>query len=212
MPEEEKGSTRRKEDLPEPKETPERKEKAEPASPPGPTTTAAKGKASGAASEGGAAPSEPTQKEKEETEELPAPRRPELDPESRRLLAVRGNANRRRPRFVRQQSHRYLRIARRGSWRAPKGVQSKQRRHYGYRPTVVSVGFRGPRKVRGRTPVGFVPVLVHTTRDLDGVEPAREIAVIAGGVGTRQRLILEQAARQRGIRVANPVLREEREE
>jgi large subunit ribosomal protein L32e len=140
------------------------------------------------------------------------PRRPQLSPEETAALAVRKLRSRRRPRFVRQQAHRYWRIGRDGSWRAPRGVQSKQRRHYKYRPPVVSIGYRGPARVRGRTPTGFRPVIVHNAHELESLDGGREIAIIAGGVGTRKRLALEELARQKRIRIANPLLKSGGEE
>ncbi len=145
-------------------------------------------------------------------EEVLPPRRAELSPGERRLLTVRSARRRRRPKFVRQQSHRYLRIRRRGSWRAPRGVQSKQRRHYGFRPTVVSVGFGTPRAIRGLTPAGFRPVRVENARMVEGLNPKREAAIIAHGVGVRKRLVLEELARRRGLKVLNPIFKEDQEE
>ncbi len=140
-----------------------------------------------------------------------APNRPTLDPETRRLLAERRRQDARRPLFVREQAHRYYAIGRFRTWRAPRGLQSKQRRHYGYRPTVVSVGFRSPRRTRGLTPSGFEPVLVRTPAEVERLEVARQAALIARTVGTRQRLVLEEVARRRGVHVLNPLLRESRE-
>ena len=143
--------------------------------------------------------------------EAPAPRRPKLSPELARLLTFRRTQDAHRPLFVRQASHRYWRIGRWGSWRRPRGLQSKQRRHYGYRPTVVSVGFRSPKAIRGRTPTGFRPILVRTPEDVGGIDPTHEAAIIARTVGTRQRLVLEEAARKRGVHVLNPLTKEARE-
>lgn len=143
--------------------------------------------------------------------EAPAPRRPKLSPEISRLLAHRRAQDAHRPLFVRQAAHRYWRIGRGGAWRRPRGLQSKQRRHYGYRPTVVSIGFRSPRLVRGRTPTGFRPVLVLTTAQIDRIDPAREAVIIARTVGTQKRLVLEEAARKRGVHVLNPITKESRE-
>ena len=47
----------------------------------------------------------------------PAPRRPTLDPETKRLLLVRDDLSGRRPKFVRTASNRYWRIGRWNSWR-----------------------------------------------------------------------------------------------
>ncbi|MCI4353170.1 MAG: 50S ribosomal protein L32e [Thermoplasmata archaeon] len=143
--------------------------------------------------------------------ETPPPRRPKLSPELARLLAFRRGQDAHRPLFVRTASHRYWRIGRWGSWRRPKGLQSKQRRHYGYRPTVVSIGFRSPRLVRGRTSTGFRPILVQTPTEVNRIDPAHEAAVIARTVGTRQRLVLEEAARKRGVHVLNPLTKDTRE-
>ncbi len=143
--------------------------------------------------------------------ELPkAPRRPRLTAEETRLLRVRRQVRSRRPLFVRQASHRYWRIGRDAAWRRPRGMQSKQRRHYGYRPTVVSIGFRSPRLLRGRTSTGFLPITVRTASDLTRIDPAREAALSARTVGTRRRLLLEEIARKRGVHVLNPLAREGR--
>jgi large subunit ribosomal protein L32e len=140
-----------------------------------------------------------------------APRRPTLDPELARLLSVRDDTDDRRPKFVRTASHRYFRIGRWESWRRPRGQQSKQRRHYGYRPTVVSIGFGSPRATRGLTPSGFRPVLVRTPDVLSTLDPKRDAVLIARTVGTRRRLVLEEAARQLGLHVLNPIVREREE-
>jgi large subunit ribosomal protein L32e len=140
--------------------------------------------------------------------ETPPPRRPKLSPEVARLLSYRHAQDGRRPLFTRQASYRYYRIGRDGSWRKPRGLQSKQRRHYGYRSTIVSIGFRSPRLVRGRTPTGFRPIVVQTVGEIGRIDPAQEAAVIARTVGTQKRLVLEEAARKRGIHVLNPITKE----
>jgi large subunit ribosomal protein L32e len=137
-----------------------------------------------------------------------APRRPTLPPAAATLLRLRDAQDDRRPRFTRQASYRYWRIGRDEAWRRPRGLQSKQRRHYGYRSVVVRIGYRGPRMVRGLTPSGFAPVLIHTARDLEALDPTRQAALIAHGVGTKKRLVLEEAARKRGVHLLNPLVSE----
>ena len=134
-----------------------------------------------------------------------SPRRPTLPAATARLLAVRDVEDERRPRFTRQASYRYWRIGRDGAWRRPRGQQSKQRRHYGYRSTVVSIGFRSPRGVRGLTPTGFRPVIVRTPEEVERLDREREAAVIGRTVGTRRRLVLEETARKLGVKVLNPI-------
>jgi len=140
-----------------------------------------------------------------------APRRASLPPAQEKLLRARGEIDRRRPLFGRQARYRYYRIGRDMSWRRPRGLQSKQRRHYGYRPKIVRIGYRSPARVRGLVPSGFRPILVHTDRDLRAIDSKVEAAVIARTVGTRRRLVLEEAARKLGIRVLNPIVKSEEE-
>jgi large subunit ribosomal protein L32e len=154
----------------------------------------------------------PTKAAAEKKKEAPkAPRRPTLDPEMKRLLAERRRRSADRPLFVRQQAHRYYALGRWDTWRRPRGQQSKQRRHYGYRPTVVSIGFGSPRATRGLTPSGFQPILVRNAHDLEAIDAARQAALVARTVGTRKRILLEEAARRRGVHVLNPLVREREE-
>jgi large subunit ribosomal protein L32e len=150
-------------------------------------------------------------KKKESAPEVRAPRRATLAPERQRLLSLRRALDVRRPIFGRQAANRYWRIGRDGAWRRPRGLQSKQRRHYGYRTQIVSVGYRSPAAVRGLTPSGFRPVIVHTPEDLERIDARTEAAIIARTVGTRRRLTLEETARRLGIHLLNPIVKSERE-
>ncbi len=161
--------------------------------------------------ESAAPPKEAAKPAKEEAPEPKAPRRATLPPTLQTLLSTRRMLDGKRPLFVRQAAHRYARIGRDGAWRRPRGLQSKQRRHYGYRSRIVRIGYRSPGAVRGLTPAGFRPVLVRTRAELDGLDAARDAAVIARTVGTRRRLVLEEEARRLGIRVLNPIVRGDEE-
>ena len=134
-----------------------------------------------------------------------APKHPNLSAESVTLLRTRRTINRRRPIFGRQAANRYYRIGRDGAWRRPRGLQSKQRRHYGYRARLVSIGYGSPAKVRGLAPSGYRPILVQTDAEIEGLNPKVEAAIISSRVGTRRRLGLEETARKRGVRVLNPI-------
>jgi large subunit ribosomal protein L32e len=152
--------------------------------------------------------SKPTAKKRsdeKETEESTVPKRAPLAPGAASHLRLRARLARRRPVFGRQAANRYWRIGRDQSWRRPRGLQSKQRRHYGYRPRLVRIGYGSPADVRGLTPSGYRPVLVHHPDELKALDPKRDAAVIARTVGTRRRLGLEDAARKLGIRVLNPL-------
>jgi len=127
--------------------------------------------------------------------------KPKLDPRTRALLRLRAEKTAQRPSFRRQEWFRYDKFGE--EWRKPQGGQSKLRRHFGYRWNLPSIGYRGPREVRGYHPSGFQEVLVHNVRELEGVDPARQAVRIAHGVGTRKREIIEKACEERKLRVLN---------
>ena len=133
--------------------------------------------------------------------------KPKLTDEEKRLLLLRNRMNRKRPKFRRQEWFRYKRLG--DSWRRPKGKHSKMREHKGYRPPVVDSGYRNPKKVRGLHPSGFREVLVFNPSQLDGINPEREAIRIASKVGARKRFQIERRAEELGIRVLNPMRREE---
>ena len=159
-----------------------------------------------------AKPSEPASPEVVTAKELRAPKRAALDPATARALLLRREADRHRPLFVRQAAHRYARIGREESWRRPRGLQSKQRRHYGYRSVVVRIGYRSPARARGLVPSGFRPVIVRTPQELARIDAQKEAVIIARTVGTRRRLALEEAARRLGLHLLNPIATPESEE
>ena len=118
------------------------------------------------------------------------------------LAAKRKQASETRPRFVRQESWRYVRIH--PEWRKPKGVDSKMRRQDKGWPKLVRVGYRGPAEARGLHPSGHFEALVHRPADLDGLVPGRDVARIGRTVGAKKRDSILARATELGIRVVNP--------
>ncbi len=145
---------------------------------------------------------EEEEKEEEEAEEEYEPNlKPKLDPNLKRLLALRASKSASRPQFHRQEWFRYKKFG--DEWRKPQGGQSKLRRHFGYRWNLPSVGYRGPREVRGLHPSGFQEVLIHNERQLEGLDPGKQAVRIAHGVGSRKRELIEKACDDKGLRVLN---------
>ncbi len=147
------------------------------------------------------------EKEEEEAEEEYEPNlKPKLDPKMQRLLAIRAAKSAARPAFHRQEWFRYKKFG--DEWRKPQGGQSKLRRHFGYRWNLPSIGYRGPREVRGLHPSGFREVLVHNERQLEGLDPKTQAVRVAHGVGARKREIIEKACDDKGLRVLNRMVTE----
>jgi len=128
----------------------------------------------------------------------------------RKLLRLRRRIASKRPRFRRQESWRYVRI--KENWRRPRGIDSKMRLKKKGWPPSPSVGYRGPKAVRGLHPSGYEEVLVYNVGDLAAIDPETQAIRIAGTVGARKRAQILEEAERRGIKVLNPGLMEEVEE
>ncbi|MCL4325408.1 MAG: 50S ribosomal protein L32e [Candidatus Thermoplasmatota archaeon] len=132
--------------------------------------------------------------------------RPVLDEKLKEALQKREVINRKRVAFRRQSWYRYKRLSRTG-WRKPRGLHSKQRRHYGYRPPVVSIGYGSPKITRGFHPSGFKEVLIFNTQNLDKIDNKVYAVRIAGSVGVRKRIVIEKKAAELKLRILNPLHR-----
>jgi large subunit ribosomal protein L32e len=118
------------------------------------------------------------------------------------LLQARKKISEKRPKFVRQESWRYDRLAE--SWRKPKGKDNKMRLQISGSPRLVKVGYRGPKKARGLHPSGYTDNIVFNAKDLTRLDPTKDAARIAHVVGQRKRLLILDEARAKGVKVLNP--------
>ncbi|MBI0583628.1 MAG: 50S ribosomal protein L32e [Methanomassiliicoccus sp.] len=128
-------------------------------------------------------------------------KKPVLDAETKKLLELRYDMSHDRIAFLRQEWFRFPRLGEK--WRRPRGMHSKMRRHINYRPNVVSIGYRGPAKVRGLHPSGFQEVMVWNPDQLAKVDPKVQAVRVGGSVGFKKRQAIEQKADELGIRVLN---------
>ena len=117
------------------------------------------------------------------------------------LLRARKKVSAARPKFVRQESWRYVRLAE--NWRKPKGVDNKMRKQVSGVPPLVKVGYRGPKAARGLHPSGYRDRLIHNIRDLEKLDPKIDAARIGHSVGRRKRIDIVGKANALGIKVLN---------
>jgi large subunit ribosomal protein L32e len=117
------------------------------------------------------------------------------------LLLARKKVSAARPKFVRQESWRYVRLAE--NWRKPKGIDNKMRKQVAGVPPIVKVGYRGPKKARGLHPSGYKDILIHNVKDIERLDPKSEAARIGRTVGRRKRLDIISRASVLGIKVLN---------
>ena len=140
--------------------------------------------------------------DEDEDEGHVAKQKPVLSEEMKAALELRSQQKKKTPSFRRTEWFRYKRLSRSG-WRAPHGMDSKQRRNYKYRSSLVRVGHGKVAAARGLHPSGFREVMVHNTVDLEIIDPETEAARVGKTVGGRKREQIYSRADELGIRVLN---------
>ncbi len=120
----------------------------------------------------------------------------------KRLLSLREKVRKSRPKFLRQESWRYIRVG--DAWRKPKGIDSKMRKEKKGWPAMVNVGYGGPVKSRGLHPSGFRDILINNMGDLEGLNPETDAVRLASSLGAKKRRSVLDRADELGLKVLNP--------
>ncbi|MFY9795924.1 MAG: 50S ribosomal protein L32e [Candidatus Nitrosopolaris sp.] len=120
---------------------------------------------------------------------------------NKEMLQARKKISDTRPKFVRQESWRYDRLAE--NWRKPKGKDNKMRKQYSGVPPIVKIGYRGPKRARGLHPSGYIDHIVFNVNDLTKLDVSKDAARLAHTVGTRKRKEILAKASSLGIKVLN---------
>jgi large subunit ribosomal protein L32e len=131
-----------------------------------------------------------------------AKQKPVLDDATKAALALRAEQKKATPSFRRTEWFRYKRLSRSG-WRAPHGMDNKQRKNLKYRSSLVRVGHGKVSAAHGLHPSGFREVMVQNSGDLEQIDPETEAARIGGTVGRRKCGHIYSRADELGIRVLN---------
>ncbi len=121
--------------------------------------------------------------------------------EQKRLIELRKKINKKRPSFRRVESWRYKRV--KDSWRKARGIDSRTRIKSKSGVKSPSVGYRGPKKVRGLHPSGYEEVRVHTINDLKDLNNRKHAIKISTNLGVRKRIRVIDYAQSRGFKVLN---------
>ena len=117
-------------------------------------------------------------------------------------LALRAAQKKKTPSFRRTEWFRYKRLSRSG-WRAPHGMDNKQRRNYKYRGSLVRIGHGKVAAARFLHPSGFKEIMVQNISDLESMDPETQAARVGATVGGRKREHIYSRADELGIRVLN---------
>ncbi len=130
-------------------------------------------------------------------------RKPNIPANVLKLLKLSIRMRRDRYEFIRYYNKEHKIRLEDSPWRRPKGIDNKIRmKRKGY-PPIVTVGYRGPKSVRGIHPSGFIEVIVHNPRELMNINPETQAIRIASTVGVRKRIEIIREAVRRGIKVLN---------
>lgn len=135
------------------------------------------------------------------TKELWKPIKNQLELTEEEQEALLERSKRKLPEFVRQDAHKYKRLGMK--WRRPRGIHSKLRRSFGYRPPLVKIGYGTNKLVRGLHPTGYEMKYVWNVRDCEGTNPKRQALVIGRTVGTKKRMTIEKHALENKFYVIN---------
>jgi large subunit ribosomal protein L32e len=118
-----------------------------------------------------------------------------------KALKLRRRVKEKKPRFVRSESWRYVRI--KENWRRPRGLDHKMRIKYDGWPPAVNVGYRMPKDLSGLHPSGYREVLAYNAEQLKGVDPKTQAIRIGHTVGKRKRAKILAEAKKKKIVVLN---------
>ena len=128
--------------------------------------------------------------------------KPVLSDDMKAAVALRAAQKKKTPSFRRTEWFRYKRLSRAG-WRAPHGMDNKQRRNYKYRGSLVRIGHGKVAAARFLHPSGFREIMVHNIDDLETIDPETEAARVGATVGGRKREHIYARADELGVRVLN---------
>lgn len=122
-------------------------------------------------------------------------------PINKEALELRKRVTKNKPSFVRQESWRYARLS--TSWRKPKGIDNHQRKQKKGWPSLVKIGYGGPRVARWLHPSGYTDNLVYNLKDLEKLDPKIDGVRFAHGVGQKKRLEIIAKAKEMNFKVFN---------
>jgi large subunit ribosomal protein L32e len=121
---------------------------------------------------------------------------------------LKSGRKKRMPKFRRQEWFRFKRLGEK--WRIPRGKDSKMRVRKSGKPAMPSVGYKSSKLTRGLHPSGLAEVMVNSPRDVELVNPSRQVVRIASSVGKVKREKILARAKELKIRVLNPGVVEKR--
>lgn len=116
------------------------------------------------------------------------------------LTKIKQEIKKNKPEFHRQNYGALPRI--KSSWRKPKGIHSKLRHGFAGHQTRVEPGYGTPAELRGTGKEGLIPILVHTTKELQGLDTKKH-GVILAHTGLKKKTMLVKIAQEKKLTILN---------
>ncbi|GEM_PF-373190 len=123
---------------------------------------------------------------------------------SSRLLRLRKKINSSRPKFLRHETWKKKTFQNDPKWRKPRGKDNKMRMKRCGKQPLVSVGYRGPKDVRGTHASGLKEVMISNPAQINGLENV--IVRIDGAVGNKKKIEIVKSAVKSNLKIANPLI------
>ncbi|MHA2392434.1 MAG: 50S ribosomal protein L32e [Promethearchaeota archaeon] len=121
--------------------------------------------------------------------------------QDKRLMELRKKMNKKRPTFRRVESWRYKRV--KDSWRKARGIDSKTRKKKKLGVKSPTIGYRGPKSIRGLHPSGYEEVRITTIEDVRKLNKNKHALKISAKLGAKKRITLIDYCQKRGFKVLN---------
>ncbi|MFX1325956.1 MAG: 50S ribosomal protein L32e [Promethearchaeota archaeon] len=121
--------------------------------------------------------------------------------QDKRLIELRKKLNKKRPTFRRVESWRYKKV--KDSWRKARGIDSKTRKKKKLGVKSPTIGYRGPKNIRGIHPSGYEEVRITTIKELQKLNKNKHALKISSKLGAKKRIALIDYCQKRGYKILN---------
>jgi len=117
-------------------------------------------------------------------------------------LQLRKRIKRKKPRFLRQDTHKKSKLANNLRWKKPRGLHSKMRLgKKGYK-TGVEVGWGSPKEVKGKNSKGEEEIMIRNIKELEKVDKEKSI-VLSSTIGNKKRVEILKKIKEQNLKVSN---------
>jgi len=123
-----------------------------------------------------------------------------------KLIKIKNNLKRKRPKFHRVESWRYKRL--KPNWRKPRGLDNKARHKFKGGVKSPNVGYRTPKKVRNLHPSGYYEVVISNLKDIENLNPKRHAIKFSSKLGLKKKQLLLKKIKELRFKVLNMSIKE----